>query len=541
MAQSHLYEPLTEDNTFRFLDLHPGQKNSPIVCTLRVARLEHEHELGDYNQPDFEALSYVWGSPIITHRILLDGRSYGVRENLWNFLQYRRDMKHVCTLWIDALCIDQNNMVERGQQVKLMQRIYRGARTVTVWLGCKDERHTRAMKTIRQSILLGVNAVPQHSDDVDCIFRWARSAYFTRTWVRQEFMLARDLVVMYGDVIASWQVVRNFCLELVYMVSQPSSEISGSWLDWEHTPAFHMVQYRYRQANTQLKLLDLLVDNQETQCLERIDKVFAMVSMASDCQGDRCIPVDYNRKLWQVLLDVMLHAQLSPKHTLRYAQFIAQLLSIAGTSLESTELFLMMRRADFQAVSKLRTFPSVVYRTGEILGPIISGTGSNFHGLTNVQCESMIRALRQIKWDVVENAAELLHVPLPRKSKHCVDNAKANGPSCVVASFGNLRKRKTALAFCTSPAQAGDHIYQFPGHEVALVFNKDQAIEIGKHKALFVAADIGVARKDLYTSKLLSYQVLQNESELQSGTSRTLLSLTPTQLFSLIAASPTSD
>ncbi len=48
------------------------------------------------------------------------------------------------TLWVDAVCINQDDVVEKNHQVHLMKDIYGGATRVLVWLG--EERHdTRAV------------------------------------------------------------------------------------------------------------------------------------------------------------------------------------------------------------------------------------------------------------------------------------------------------------------------------------------------------------------------------------------------------------
>ncbi|PVH71655.1 heterokaryon incompatibility, partial [Cadophora sp. DSE1049] len=98
----------------------------------------------------YETLSYCWG-PEGTYRCIdIDGHSVPIRRNLWwalYHLRYRvRGMKR--TLWIDALCINQNDISERNAQVSIMGSIYASASGVLIWAGEEAEGSTEALKAI---------------------------------------------------------------------------------------------------------------------------------------------------------------------------------------------------------------------------------------------------------------------------------------------------------------------------------------------------------------------------------------------------------
>jgi len=93
--------------------------------------------LGDC--PDYEALSYTWGSSGTDIHIELDGQDSSIRPNLaYALAALRRSEPRV--LWVDALCINQNNIHERNHQVEQMGEIYRQARRVLAWLGRPSPR-----------------------------------------------------------------------------------------------------------------------------------------------------------------------------------------------------------------------------------------------------------------------------------------------------------------------------------------------------------------------------------------------------------------
>lgn len=127
--------------SFRLLTLHPAKdRTSPLKCSLSNTSL---NEL-----PDFEALSYTWGSPIEGDKayespasdqtILLNDMPFTIRKNLFDALTQLRLADASLVLWIDAICINQTDIDERNHQVRQMEKIYRSAKRVVVWLGEKD-------------------------------------------------------------------------------------------------------------------------------------------------------------------------------------------------------------------------------------------------------------------------------------------------------------------------------------------------------------------------------------------------------------------
>lgn len=90
-------------------------------------------------KPRYTALSYCWGSTADTrHLIRINGLSFAVSRRLHDALCFIRDFKDGL-FWIDAICINQNDLPERAEQVKIMHRIYERAHKVIVWLGASYE------------------------------------------------------------------------------------------------------------------------------------------------------------------------------------------------------------------------------------------------------------------------------------------------------------------------------------------------------------------------------------------------------------------
>ena len=105
-----------------------------VSCLLEKARLS----------PDlrYAAISYAWGDQPATREILVNGAAFPVTENLasglWHFRKYGitpRGPSDEIPLWIDAVCINQDDIPDRNEQVSMMRSIYSGASYAVAWLG----------------------------------------------------------------------------------------------------------------------------------------------------------------------------------------------------------------------------------------------------------------------------------------------------------------------------------------------------------------------------------------------------------------------
>jgi hypothetical protein len=87
---------------------------------------------------EYAALSYTWGSADHSIPILVNNRVSLITENLYLALLHLRQ-RNVTMLWVDALCINQDDLAERGRQVAQMKDVYCRAAMVHIWLGESDE------------------------------------------------------------------------------------------------------------------------------------------------------------------------------------------------------------------------------------------------------------------------------------------------------------------------------------------------------------------------------------------------------------------
>jgi hypothetical protein len=163
---------------------------------------------------EYEALSWRWGDEkngkyaVMIHK---DGKLHRKRvsETLGLALKYLR-FEEERFLWIDALCINQENNDERSSQVAMMSLVYAAATKACVWLGEDDVESTMAIKFIREDIsqLKDFDSLcknQQHAPKWRSLLMLMQRPWFSRRWVVQEIVLAKNALVYCGPDKIEWQ------------------------------------------------------------------------------------------------------------------------------------------------------------------------------------------------------------------------------------------------------------------------------------------------------------------------------------------------
>ncbi|KAH7304783.1 heterokaryon incompatibility protein-domain-containing protein [Stachybotrys elegans] len=193
------YHPLDiSQSDIRLLTLHPGPRDAPVSCSLTHVSLTLN--------PEYEALSYTWGDKKNIGSISMDGCTFEVRSNLETALRYLRLPDSPRVLWIDALCINQDDVAEKNAQVPRIGEIYQQAAQVLAWLGEGGDGGEEAIDVMHEfgTILYQGWAVEKMSRDqmgltwlknkgfdvpsknLDAVWRlWSRP-YWSRIWIVQE-------------------------------------------------------------------------------------------------------------------------------------------------------------------------------------------------------------------------------------------------------------------------------------------------------------------------------------------------------------------
>jgi hypothetical protein len=191
----------------------------------------------------YSTLSYTWGAPFenlppewadhnVVVPITLNGKHKAVQWNLDAALRALRARKNHGPIWIDALCINQSDMVEKSWQVKMMGDIYKRSKTTIAWLGPDSSDSAEAMSilgstdpihpwTIDLSLFFRIatynsgmekHLKPETLEGVRAIVNLTNRAWFRRAWVVQEIALSKQLVLTcgsYSDLEVDWEGIRR--------------------------------------------------------------------------------------------------------------------------------------------------------------------------------------------------------------------------------------------------------------------------------------------------------------------------------------------
>jgi hypothetical protein len=269
--------------------------------------------------PEFEALSYTWGSPHSRRAVFIEDPSHTgrrtkllVTKNLAVALRHLRYRDLPRTLWVDAICINQQDMAERNEQVQRMPHIYRLAHRVVVWLGPGSRQSTRAMSALRflaeqviatrQNHMVRMPGAAERRwynsshdmpyDDATwrAIFQLFQRIWFTRVWVVQEANLANArAVVQCGEDAMTWVAFRCAVVCLSIKDNLPPGEFRGA-VETVSGLAVHDRAASYSR---------LVLSIYDRNCSDQRDRVYGLLGLMSKGLRDR-VPVDYSLPVGEV-------------------------------------------------------------------------------------------------------------------------------------------------------------------------------------------------------------------------------------------------
>jgi hypothetical protein len=238
-----IYTDLSLNNQrreIRVLALHEGHENSPVECCMEVISLND-------GAACFNALSYVWGDTNDRTTIIVNQLLVTIPKSLAECLNSLRHKtashakvlgQKPLTVWADAICINQQDLLERTLQVQMMGDIYSSARKVVVWLGEGTEYTDYALDMMNSAKFreqLEDRKVPERSPleeeiMVDVIFKevLCKKKWWQRLWVRQEFILATaEPVFCCGCKIITWSYLLSCFLSFPRSWNYP--DIENKW------------------------------------------------------------------------------------------------------------------------------------------------------------------------------------------------------------------------------------------------------------------------------------------------------------------------
>ncbi|KAH8627378.1 HET-domain-containing protein [Alternaria alternata] len=284
---TYRYRPLEHDDSFRILVIFPSLDNSdPIRCTIAHAQLSDESF-------EYEAVSYTWGDAAATQTIYFPSAELNVGRNCYNVLRRLRCKHQDCLLWIDAVCIDQNNLQERACQVRMMEKIYNRASTVLVILqepNANSDALFEQLKIGDEMIsLVGRWVRDPPSDHVLKLLEdlW-RDPWFTRVWVLQEVFAKTTVYFISGSTCFSYDSLAQ--LYTCYGGTITTKAYCPRAIQWIRLPPGNF-------STPQFNLWYLLSETRDYLATDAKDRVFALKSMLGSAQSEMDYLIDYTHSL----------------------------------------------------------------------------------------------------------------------------------------------------------------------------------------------------------------------------------------------------
>lgn len=317
--QSEVIQTAVSDNKFvhdpldlaqpsiRVIRIQKDSRKKDIRCGLKHIMVENDQ---------YVCLSYMWGSPEPTSTIYINDKPFQVRQNLYEFLVKARKFRKQEWLWIDAICIDQDNNNERGDQVRLMAQIYSRAKYVLVYPGRVSRavnvvyhivQGTRWLRTSRSAIasrflrtlriilcftpllfmaMLDEMLRPLYEKGLE---NFHNMEYWKRVWIIQELMLSKGfyLVSKFGTLridngLRGWKIAKpGTFLNNVLSRRVPTSELAKD-----------------------VRLGELLRAFSESKSSIDVDRIYALLGLVKIPERFK---IDYERSIHATVFHVIEH------------------------------------------------------------------------------------------------------------------------------------------------------------------------------------------------------------------------------------------
>ncbi|KAG4034683.1 hypothetical protein MFRU_002g00390 [Monilinia fructicola] len=323
--------------SFRLLHLHPGKGSEQLCATIHVKNLD------DAAVEGYTCLSYTWGTEISTEYVKIGGEEIKVTVSLQSFLKHVRQPHETLTLWVDAVCINQNDASEKSEQVAIMGEIYSKCSFVYIWLGApsshdsirgdpfqfiqhfSDNKHYHDLagyyETSPEQVAFTHNE--EFHDLWERFLQVVNSSWFTRAWTVQEVILPRESILCFGDWRSTFDTLiaarrnRNAhlfgpmqcCKESLRAFPKPNSVLFDRFLsqiEWierfkqghssENNPLSSERMPRSFPELTHRPFYEVAVTFSNRLCSEPRDRIYSVLAMSSSSVMKSYRP-DYSAKL----------------------------------------------------------------------------------------------------------------------------------------------------------------------------------------------------------------------------------------------------
>ncbi|KAJ4299584.1 hypothetical protein N0V90_004830 [Kalmusia sp. IMI 367209] len=311
-----------ENHTIRTVTLLPGSWNSPIRCLLKYVALDH----ASYN-----AISYAWGDPKDKASILVEEKQLAIPSNLEIALRYLRKPEEALELWIDAICINQQDVSEKAHQVAMMGEIFQRSTYTHIWLGIPNTinlgnegeeeidpftliRHFAADRHLYELLSVATEAsskldpmflsfanISKFKRIWDAFMDAVQKPWWSRFWCVQECLLSPTAIMVLGHWRVPWKTAKlceiNYKRHVLGCCSSTAGQLPEDFTFY----ADRTVTSTYLDSSRAVRVraevcsnLDLLVRSFRNKiCQDPRDKLYGILGLADDSTKSE-LSVDYS-------------------------------------------------------------------------------------------------------------------------------------------------------------------------------------------------------------------------------------------------------
>ena len=261
------------------------------------------HVFDRRTKPRYAAMSYVNGDQSSQRTVALNGCDFNVGPNLHNALLYMRNGLSGW-FWIDAICIHQQNLVERNEQVSEMTKTYADAAFVASWVGLCDEglqpSFSLDVRTARLHDLPRTEQENLHAS----LTRLSNLTYWKRIWIQQEILLNPTVVLFCGQYTQAMHPLIQWTKQ---QIGRGRRDINTVNIFFEQSETIEW--FGFRKAPV-LRLLTWAGQSKQ-QSTDPRDKLYALLSQVVEHERVALRPYfpDYGLTLSQMLLVTLVHVR----------------------------------------------------------------------------------------------------------------------------------------------------------------------------------------------------------------------------------------
>ncbi|KAG9235102.1 heterokaryon incompatibility protein-domain-containing protein [Amylocarpus encephaloides] len=309
MGGRSVYESL---DTIRLFKLSPGRD---LAGTLQPFALRSG------SCPKFNALSYVWGRPVYSRHINVNGQLLPVLDNLYVFLQRAATLPEFANdtwWWIDSICINQQDEQEKTAQLAIMGQIYEGAAETIVWLGeevdesfggetvdCAAAIHS--LKRLRKGKIKEARAFRDPGAGIHwaAVERLLRRPWWCRVWTLQEYLISPRVNFYCGEKFIS----RGGLSAALHMISKASIDgdlisAAGFGPAWNRRRMNMWYQDGKASNRNHMGLVPMLAYLGDNGSSDERDRVYSLLGIAKD--RDIVGPLDPTSGVDEIYRDLVL-------------------------------------------------------------------------------------------------------------------------------------------------------------------------------------------------------------------------------------------